>query len=176
MEDIYSKVVPVQRMLDNSGFEAEAISKTKETVYDLLVRHILVEGYPAEGNTDFGEANISDLVYIIIKPIISDFIRCQVGKPAGRGRILLRREKVIVSTDGGTGDMEVFVVVDRISVKEEKVIIIIEAKWSSLGIAMKQCMLAIKDGGDNNGEGKVSVSLRLENPGECSATMAKSFV
>lgn len=31
------------------GLGAEAILKTKETIYDNLVRHILVEGYPAEG-------------------------------------------------------------------------------------------------------------------------------
>ena len=78
MEHLYLKAVPVQHMLDKSGFEgleADVISKTKEMVYDNLVRHVLVEGYPAEGNVDFSEANINDLVLFIINPIIYDFKR-----------------------------------------------------------------------------------------------------
>ena len=156
---LYSRMVPVQHMLDNSALEglgAETISKTKETIYDNLVRHILVEGYPAEGNEDFGERNVNDLVYAMIIPILSDFIRCQVGNQVGRKRdVQLRREKVIVSTDGETGGKEEFVVVDLISVTEEKFLLIIEAKRPSLENAMKQCLLAMKDAGDNNSEGKV---------------------
>ncbi|KAF8543477.1 hypothetical protein BDD12DRAFT_874574 [Trichophaea hybrida] len=48
--------------------------------------------------------------------------------------------------------MEEFVVIDLISVGEEKFIFIVEAKRSSLGLAMKQCLLAMKD---NNGGGTV---------------------
>ena len=96
----------------------------------------LGHGPRPEGNADFSESNINDLVYIIINPIISDFIRFQVGKQAGRERIVLRREKIIVSPDGETGGREEFVVVDRISVREEKVVLIMEARRPSLGIGV----------------------------------------
>lgn len=60
---------------------------------------------------------------------------------------------MIVSTDGETGGAEEFVVMDLVSVTEEKFVLIIEAKRASLGEAMKQCLLAMKDAWDNNGEG-----------------------
>ena len=44
---------------------------------------------------------------------------------------------------------------DLISVEEEKYVFIVEAKRSSLGKAIRQCALAMKDMGDYNGEGKV---------------------
>ncbi|RPB26528.1 hypothetical protein L211DRAFT_770070, partial [Terfezia boudieri ATCC MYA-4762] len=45
--------------------------------------------------------------------------------------------------------------VDLVSVAEERFVLIVEAKRSSLGQAMKQCLLAMKDMRDNNGEGEV---------------------
>lgn len=68
------------------------------------------------------------------------------------------REKEIISTDnetdetGGAGE---FVVMDRISVGEEKLVVVMKAKRSSIGEAMKQCLLAMKDARDNNGGGEV---------------------
>ncbi|KAI5800494.1 hypothetical protein FPQ18DRAFT_301119 [Pyronema domesticum] len=44
---------------------------------------------------------------------------------------------------------------DRISVGEEKFILIIETKKSSTGEALKQCLLSLKDARDNSGEGEV---------------------
>ena len=44
---------------------------------------------------------------------------------------------------------------DLISVNDEKFIFIVDAKRSSLGQAMKQCLLAAKDMKYSNGEGKV---------------------
>lgn len=44
---------------------------------------------------------------------------------------------------------------DLIAVTEEKYVLIVEAKRSSLGKAARQCLLAMKDMRDNNGEGKV---------------------
>ena len=38
---------------------------------------------------------------------------------------------------------------------EEKFVLIFEGKRSSVGEAMKQCLLALQDARDNNGEGKV---------------------
>ncbi|KAI5809650.1 hypothetical protein DFH27DRAFT_649215 [Peziza echinospora] len=56
-----------------------------------------VEGYPTEAEADFNEANISDLVYGIIIPIIADFRR-----KTGRN-MRLRREKEIVAVDSEKG-------------------------------------------------------------------------
>jgi hypothetical protein len=62
----------------------------------------------------------------------------------GHESIQLRSEKEVVSTDGGAGSTEEFVVVDLILVKEEKFILVVEAKRSSLGQAVKQCLLSMK--------------------------------
>ncbi|KAI5806508.1 hypothetical protein DFH27DRAFT_608658 [Peziza echinospora] len=69
----------------------------------------------------------------------------------GRDSVQLLREKEIVSRGGVTGGMEEFVVMDLISVKERNNVLITEAKRSSLGQAMKQCLLSMKDARDSNG-------------------------
>ncbi|RPB13386.1 hypothetical protein P167DRAFT_112262 [Morchella conica CCBAS932] len=51
--------------------------------------------------------------------------------------------------------MEEFVMMDMISVMEQYSVLVIEAKRSSLGEAMKQCLLAMKDMRDNNSGGEV---------------------
>ncbi|KAA8895995.1 hypothetical protein FN846DRAFT_893670 [Sphaerosporella brunnea] len=61
----------------------------------------------------------------------------------------------MLSQDGETGGYEEFVVVDMISVMEEVFVFVIESRRSSLGEAMKQCLLAMKDTSDNNGGGRV---------------------
>ena len=52
-----------------------------------------------------------------------------------------------------TGGVEEFVLMDLISVKESNYVFIIEAKASSLGQAMEQCLLSMKDARDDNGGG-----------------------
>lgn len=44
-----------------------------------------------------------------------------------------------------TGGLEEFVMVDLVSVEDEKFVLVVEAGGSSLGLAMKQCLLAMKD-------------------------------
>lgn len=44
---------------------------------------------------------------------------------------------------------------DLVSVVERNFVLVIEAKRSSLGETMKQCLLSMKDMRDNNGGGKV---------------------
>lgn len=80
----------------------------------------------------FGGVGINHLVY---STILFDF---------RRKSLRLRSEKEIVSTDGETGGTEEFVVVNLISVTEEKFVFIVEAKRSSLGQAMRQCLLLMK--------------------------------
>lgn len=147
------KTVPLTSVLTKANYALEgddSVLKTKEMVYEQIVDHILIEGYPTEAETYFKEANVNDLVYAIIKPIIVNFVR-----KSGRKGIQLLREKEIVSVDGEVGGNEEFVVMDIISVTERNYVFIIEGKRSSLGEAMKQCLLSLKDAGDNNGGGVV---------------------
>lgn len=62
---------------------------------------------------------------------------------------------MIVSVDSETSGMEEFVVMDLISLTEEKFVLVVEAKKVSLGEARKQCFLSMKDMRDNNGGGTV---------------------
>lgn len=139
------KAISVDELLANAKYGPDAWLTTKMKVYDQIVQYLRVEGYPTETDPDFKEASINDLVYATISPILDDFIRM-----TGRESIRLRREKEIVSEDGETGGTEEFVIVDLISLEEEKFILVVEAKRSSLGQAMRQCLVAMKDMGDLN--------------------------
>lgn len=121
----------------------EVILKTKELVYDLVVRHIEVEGFPTMANVEFREPNVNDLVLLILNPILSDFRRS-----TGRN-IRLRQEKQIISIDGETGGEEEFVVMDVIKIKEKRFVFIVESMRSSIGEGMKPCLLTMKDMRDN---------------------------
>jgi hypothetical protein len=114
------KAVSVDIMLANAQYsvEADAIKETKERVYRRIVEYLNVEGYPEEANPDFKEANVSDLVYSIIGPLI-DFIRKKTER-----MIRLTREKETISIDNETGGTEEFVVLDFISVTKEKFVFI----------------------------------------------------
>ena len=142
---------PVHKMLAGAEtmFGKDAVRETKEKVYNRILEHLIVEGYPTEADSDFKEVNIDHLVYTIIVPVLNDFI-CRTG----RKDIQLKCEKEIISTDSETGGEEEFVVVDMISVGQENFIFVVESK-SSVGKAMRQCLLAMKDMRDNNGDGKV---------------------
>ncbi|KAF8476235.1 hypothetical protein BDZ91DRAFT_211689 [Kalaharituber pfeilii] len=87
--------------------------------------------------------------FAILSPIISDFRRS-----TGRW-VRLRREMVLASVDSETGGEEEFVVVDLVSVTDQKFVLMVEAKRSSLGKAMKQCLLTMRDMRENNGSGVV---------------------
>ena len=70
------KVVSVDSMLANNkhsfGEEClDIILKTKERVYDNMVDYLVVEGYPTDGDPDFKEGNVNDLVYAFIGPVLA---------------------------------------------------------------------------------------------------------
>ena len=65
------------------------------------------------------------MVYSTIGPILAGFRR-----NTGRS-IRLEREKEVISTDNEVGEMEEFVVLDYITVTEEKFVLIIEAEGIS---------------------------------------------
>ena len=131
------------------GLDAN-IMKTKEKVFDHITEYLDVAGYPTEAVPDFKEASVNHLVYATIAPILRDFIRrtkCESMK--------LRFEKEIVAKDGETGGREEFALIDLVSLTEEKFIFIVEAKRSSLGKGVRQCLLSMKDMRDNNCKGEV---------------------
>ena len=57
--------------------------------------------------------------------------------------------------DGVTGGMKKFVVIGRIAAVEDKSVLVIEAKRTSIGQAMKQIVLSFKDVRDYNQAGTV---------------------
>lgn len=102
------------------------------------------EGYPGEENPEFKESNVSDLVLIIVLPIVTDSKR-----KSGRD-LRLTREKKIISTDNTLVGEEEFIVMDRIKITEQKFVCIMEGRRGSTGEGVKQCLLALKDGWENN--------------------------
>ena len=98
----------------------------------------------------FKEGNVNDLVYTIIAPVLDSF-----KQMTGRTSIRLRREKNVTAVDGETGGTEEFIMMDLVSLREEKFVLIVEAKRTSLGQATKQCFLAMKDMADRNGDDSI---------------------
>jgi hypothetical protein len=131
------------------GFGMDDIQKVKEKVYDRILDYLDSKGFPVEGGLDFKEANICDLVILIICPIISHFKR-----NTGR-RIRLLREKEIVSIDSETGGYGKFVAVDKIGITKQRVIFVVEPNTPSPEETIKRCLLAMKDARDNNGGGEI---------------------
>ena len=146
------EVVPTAIMLANAQniMEADAVKQTKERVYQRILEYLQVEGYPTEVTKSFKEANINDLIFTIVSPVLFDFIRT-----TGRVGMQLEREREIISVDGQTGGTEEFVVVEEVSLTKDMALFIVEAKRSSVGAAMKQVSLTMKDARDNNGGGVV---------------------
>ncbi|RPA98364.1 hypothetical protein L873DRAFT_1687562 [Choiromyces venosus 120613-1] len=147
------RAVPMKSMiaqptLEETGIDKNRMGIIKEAVYGHILQYLNIEGYPTEESSDYKEANISDLVLYTIGPII-DAVRNI------RRNIRLKREKEIISSDGLTGGMEEFLVVDRVAIAEHKSVLIIEAKRSSMGQAMTQILLAMKDARDNNAGGVI---------------------
>ena len=149
------KAISVDRILANKtysteGVDSDTISKTKDKVYEQILGYLEIECYPSEADANFKESNMNDLVYATISPILIDFKHTM-----GRNSIQLLREKEIIATDSQTGGKEEFIVIDFISVMEEKFVLVVEAKRSSLGQAMRQCLMVMKDTRDNNGGGVI---------------------
>ena len=122
---------------------------TKQKVYERLLEHLEMEGYLGEEDPDFKEANINNLVLHAIGPILTDSKR-----KTGRN-IQLMREKRIISSESMTGGYEEFVMVDLVATKKNAFVLVVEAKRSNVGSAVRQCLLALNYMRDANGGGKV---------------------
>ena len=121
LQRLASTAITVEDMLERAGYHTEEkqkyeVTATKDEVYKQIIRYLTVEGYLVDPKM---EANITDLVLFIISPIIEDFIH-----KTGQDTVRLAREKKIISVDTKTGGYEEFVVVDGISVTEERYILI----------------------------------------------------
>ena len=123
------------------GSDADLIKPTKDEVYKRIVQYLYVD-VSLMDRLRFMEANVNDLVLSIIIPIIYDF-KCRTGR-----NVTPFREKQIIFQDSKTGGYEESVVVDMVSVTEEKYVLIVEAKREPLSAAMGQCLLVMKDMGD----------------------------
>ena len=153
--ELMEKAKPVEKVLRLVDPEVKYnLQDTKEKVYGRIVEYLEVELYPTTASESFKEVNIHDLVFAILSPIMSDFRHKSNRTRTGIGMKLLR-EKEIISVDSETGEMEEFVVMDIISLEEQKFVLVVEAKRSNMGSAMKQLLLSLKDMRDLNGQGRV---------------------
>ena len=89
-------------------------------------------------------------MYEVLSPIIDAYIDY-----AKQRRVQLLYEKAITSKDGTTGGEQEFVVVDVIGVDKEEYIFVVEAKRTSMPLALKQCLLSMMDAQLHNQGGKV---------------------
>ena len=63
-ESFRAQAIPVHRMLAEAQSEikdpgVDFIQRVKEKVYDLVLDHLDIEGYPSEADPNFKEANVS---------------------------------------------------------------------------------------------------------------------
>jgi len=149
--DLFNNAKQIETIINNKTLDdfSDKINSTKDKIYTRIVECIEVEDYPAGNIEPFKEENITDLAGIILIATIADFRQLQ-----NNSNIKLRREKKIVSIDNVTGGEEEFVVVDVIDICNEKIVLIVEAKKSTIAEALKQCTLALKDAYDNNHDNK----------------------
>ncbi|KAG0634349.1 hypothetical protein HOY80DRAFT_533856 [Tuber brumale] len=150
--------IPVKRMLQGKrGLLTPAIIlKLKRKIYQDLVNYRKVRGYPSEAKGDLEEA-INDMVVFTIFPIIAQF------KDEANRELLLAREKEITSIDASTHGLVEFAVMDCISYNHHDYVLVVEAKRVSLGEAIKQCFLSLRDMRDSNGGGTVYGFVTMGN-------------
>ena len=135
------RAIPASRMVANAkpeikGLGEEQVERAKEKVFNNTVQFIEAEGYPTEFDFFFDEAKISDLVAIILLPIVIAFRR-ETGR-----KLHLQRELDTISTN-------------FIGIKGHKFVFVAEAAKSSIGQAKRGCMLTLKEMGDNNPGGVI---------------------
>lgn len=144
LSEVLESAKPIADVL--RGLGASSIYETrytKEKVYDRIVEYLKVETPPSIPSDYINKFSLNDLVYTVIAPIISDYM--DVSEDDG---IKIFREKEIVGVDGEIGGEVEFVVIDNISVTEEKFVLVITS-------GMKQLLLSMKDMRDRNRHGTI---------------------
>lgn len=124
-------------------------------MYDSLIRHVTVEGYPGK-TPGFTEANLNDLVYAILCPLMFNFIKQQNEQGADCRFLHLKREKHIVARDDESRGGEEFVVIGT----GESCVFVWRQKWTYCGRAMYD--MWVNNGREendsnegNNGKGRI---------------------
>jgi len=151
LQEFGREAVPVRDMLaveagNRNGMGASDMQALKDEVYGRMQEYVQIEGYPMEASVK--EVNINDLVLYILGPIILSF------QKASKRAVRLRREMEIIASDYETGGYEEFVVIDRISTTEHVMVFIIESKRTTVGLGIRQCLLAMFDMFKHCGNGK----------------------
>ena len=154
--DCISHTITVDRMLAEANLKcgikdigSDAIKRTKEKVYARIVEYLEFEGYPSGFYSNFIENGIHDLVLSILSPILADF-----KKETGHN-IQLQREAELIWIDSETRHFEEqqFIMVDKISIKKQSFVLIIEGDCHRYMIRL--CSLMMRDMWNNNRKGEV---------------------
>ncbi|KAG0128420.1 hypothetical protein HOY82DRAFT_541260 [Tuber indicum] len=144
---IHVGLMLAQAMPCIKGLKNKQVQKTKEMGFENIIRYVEGEGFPTEFDKHFDEAIMNNLVLLIILSILTD-LKCETGR-----NLLLRREKVNIAASSKMRGFWKIVKMDFIRVGNKMFGFVVEAKKSTVGQAKKQCLLALKDIGDNNDAG-----------------------
>ncbi|KAG0138694.1 hypothetical protein HOY82DRAFT_595169 [Tuber indicum] len=124
--------IPVSQMLAQAkskiqGLRNDQIQKTKEKVFENIVQYIEgeLEGFPTEFNKNFNEANVNELVLLIILPILTA-LRYETGRD-----LLLLREKEMIATGSKMPGFREVVRRDFIKIEDTKFVLFVEARKST---------------------------------------------
>lgn len=77
------------------------VEHVRRKLFKQILRYLTIKGYPTESSVNFKEANVSDLVLLILSPILEEFI-FRTGRNKEK---LVREKKQVVS--GGRGDRRI---------------------------------------------------------------------
>jgi hypothetical protein len=144
--DLGNSAVRIRKLLDLSNIK-HITHEIKDKVYERIIELIETEDYPQGGIEPFKEASVTDIVGTILICFLAFFRR--------KNKVFslkLRREKEIVAPDGETGGSEEYVMIDTISVTNDKIVLVVEAKRDNMDKCLIQCLLAMKDAYDCNKE------------------------
>ena len=148
--DLGNAAVKVNRLIDIVSI-TDKTTQIKHKIYDRMLELIETEDYPQGAINPFKEASISDIVGTVLICCIASFKREEK-----RSNIKLRRERAIVSPNGDTGGIEEYVIVDIISVANDKIVLVVEAKRDNMDKCLTQCLLAMRDAYDTNTTNKIN--------------------
>ena len=157
-QDRISRTITVDRILAEANLKrgikdigSDAIKRTKEKVYARIVEYLELKAYPLGHLSNFTENAIHDLVLSILSPILADF-----KKETGHN-IQLQRKAELIWIDSETRHFEEqqFIMVDKISIKKQSFVLIIEGDLDCHRDMIKLCCLMMRDMWNNNRKGEV---------------------
>jgi len=147
-------VISLRQMLAETepeikGLTYNKIYDIKDKVYNHIGEFIQGHEYPPEANRDFKEANVHNLLFAIIIPIITAFTL------KTRRNLYIDREKKILALNAQFSGYQEFVMVDMVGIGNQKSLFVVEVGKSSVREAKKHCLLVMKGLGSINGQGMV---------------------